>query len=105
MNPVAFTLFGHDVRWYGILIGTGMLLGTVTINTMGTIFNVGINKQAVQAVSDRLHSLLAELQGGGEKTAPASSAADEILKYKELLDLGAITQEEFDAKKKQLLGL
>ena len=24
MNPVAFTLFGHDVRWYGILIGTGM---------------------------------------------------------------------------------
>ena len=27
MNPVAFTLFGHDVRWYGILIGTGMLLG------------------------------------------------------------------------------
>ena len=31
--------------------------------------------------------------------------ADEIKKYKELLDAGAITQEEFDAKKKQLLGL
>lgn len=31
--------------------------------------------------------------------------ADEIKKYKELLDNGAITQEEFDAKKKQLLGL
>ncbi len=27
MDPVAFTLFGHDIRWYGILIGTGMLLG------------------------------------------------------------------------------
>lgn len=26
-------------------------------------------------------------------------------KFKELLDMGAITQEEFDAKKKQLLGL
>ena len=88
-----------------VTTSTGMLLGTVTINTLGTIFNVGINKQAVQAVSDRLHSLLAELQGGGEKTAPASSAADEIKKFKELLDLGAITQEEFDAKKKQLLGL
>ena len=37
--------------------------------------------------------------------APAASAADEIKKFKELLDLGAITQEEFDAKKKQLLGL
>ena len=88
-----------------VTTSTGMLLGTVTINTMGTIFNVGINKQAVQAVSDRLHSLLAELQGGGEKTAPASSAADEIKKFKELLDMGAITREEFDAKKKQLLGL
>ena len=33
------------------------------------------------------------------------SPADEIKKYKELLDSGAITQEEFDAKKKQLLGL
>ena len=33
------------------------------------------------------------------------SPADEIMKYKQLLDCGAITQEEFDAKKKQLLGL
>lgn len=47
-----------------------------------------------------------------ERSAPAveaapqnGSAADEIKKFKELLDLGAITQEEFDAKKKQLLGI
>ena len=32
-------------------------------------------------------------------------AAEELKKYKELLDNGVITQEEFDAKKKQLLGL
>ena len=30
---------------------------------------------------------------------------EQIKKLKELLDLGAITQEEFDAKKKELLGL
>lgn len=35
----------------------------------------------------------------------AISSADEILKYKNLLDSGIISQEEFDAKKKQLLGL
>lgn len=35
----------------------------------------------------------------------AVSVADEIKKFKELLDMGAITQEEFDTKKKQLLGL
>lgn len=30
---------------------------------------------------------------------------DEIKKLKELLDMGVVTQEEFDAKKKELLGL
>lgn len=33
------------------------------------------------------------------------SSADEILKYKQLLDAGAITESEFEQKKKQLLGL
>ena len=31
------------------------------------------------------------------------SSADELKKFKELLDMGAITQEEYDEKKKQLL--
>lgn len=35
----------------------------------------------------------------------AKSEADELKKFKELLDTGIITQEEFDAKKKELLGL
>lgn len=38
-------------------------------------------------------------------TNNAISAADELKKYKELLDMGVISQEEFDIKKKQLLGL
>ncbi len=47
-----------------------------------------------------------------ELTAPQAntviqqtSAADEIKKFKELLDMGVISQEEFDAKKKELLSL
>ena len=45
------------------------------------------------------------------KSAPAGgviqqiSPAEELKKFKELLDMGVITQEEFDAKKKELLGL
>lgn len=45
------------------------------------------------------------------KNAPAGGAvqqtspAEELKKFKELLDMGAISQEEFDTKKKQLLGL
>ena len=45
------------------------------------------------------------------KNAPAggvvqqASPAEELKKYKELLDMGVVTQEEFEAKKKQILGL
>ncbi|MBE6691884.1 MAG: SHOCT domain-containing protein [Ruminococcaceae bacterium] len=67
---------------------------------------------------DEIHktisNLLIERQNKGatvrqnpEPVAPVSStfSADELKKYKDLLDSGAITQEEFDAKKKQILGL
>ena len=40
-----------------------------------------------------------------QESAQTISGADEIMKYKSLLDMGIISQEEFDAKKKQLLGL
>lgn len=59
-----------------------------------------------------VHSALTEVIGKvqveavySQKNAPAASNADELKKYKELLDSGVISQEEFDAKKKQLLGL
>ena len=44
----------------------------------------------------------AEVEDHGK---PPVSSADELAKFKDLLDKGIITQEEFDAKKKQLLGL
>ena len=38
-------------------------------------------------------------------TSTMIGGADRLKQYKELLDLGAITQEEFEDKKKQILGL
>ena len=40
-----------------------------------------------------------------QKNNPTMSAAEELKQYKDLLDNGIITQEEFNAKKKELLGL
>lgn len=40
-----------------------------------------------------------------EKLDSSNDVADEIAKYKKLADNGTITQEEFEAKKKQLLNL
>lgn len=37
--------------------------------------------------------------------ADSASSADEIAKFKKLLDSGAITQEEYNKKKKELLGI
>lgn len=61
----------------------------------------------VQVFSDVLSEQLSGCQQvtQQEATAPATSAAAEIKAYKELLDMGAITQDEYDQKKKQLLGL
>jgi hypothetical protein len=46
-----------------------------------------------------------EIASNAPKTvqSPAPSIADEIKKLKELLDSGAITQEEYDSQKKKLL--
>lgn len=40
-----------------------------------------------------------------QKSQSTISVADEIVKLKKLLDDGIITIEEFNAKKKELLGL
>ena len=61
-------------------------------------------------IYDEINRILIERQNETAKPIEAKqealqSNADELKKYKELLDGGIITQEEFDAKKKQLLGL
>lgn len=67
-----------------------------------------VYKSATDKAQEALSALqlvVNKVQQSESVEAPAPSGADEILKYKQLLDMGAITQDEFDAKKKQLLGL
>ena len=46
-----------------------------------------------------------EQNTANNKEVNSKSDADELKKYKELFDCGAITQEEYDAKKKHILGV
>lgn len=65
------------------------------------------NLEETQEILSCLELIIRENQkslSASENSKPAD-AADEILKYKKLLDAGAITQEEYEAKKKQLLNL
>lgn len=45
----------------------------------------------------------AEMEDNETQKSETFSVADELFKFKKLLDMGVITQEEFDVKKKQLL--
>lgn len=53
-------------------------------------------------VKKRIEQIKAEINA---PVRAAISPADELKKFKELLDTGVISQEEFNAKKKQVLGL
>jgi len=89
-------------------VGTGLFSSIAVTSSSGAIkFGMIKNLEEVhKAISD----LIIARQ---EKTVSTTtikqeipqSNADELKKFKELLDSGIISQEEFDAKKKQLLGL
>lgn len=58
-------------------------------------------REIVQYIESRRQ----ELRASNGTVIQQLSVADEIKKFKELLDLGIITEEEFSAKKKELLGI
>lgn len=104
-------------RVYGISVfSTRVDMPIDSISAVGTSFCKGID---IGTSSGRIHfklfdnnieihseisKLIIERQHGKQNTK-TSDLPDELKKYKDLLDSGVITQEEFDAKKKQLLGL
>lgn len=89
-----------------ITFQAGLVFGVITIDALTERFNVAVDKQQATNINARIHDLIFELKATPAQAAAAPvSSADEILKYKQLLDAGAITEEEFAAKKKQLLGV
>lgn len=110
-----------NTRVYGkCAFGKRVDLPLDTISAVGTSFFKGIdigtsagkihfkwikNNEEIHAeISKLLNSRQANKK---EQTTIVNnvSNADELTKYKELLDTGVITQEEFNTKKKQLLGI
>lgn len=109
-----------DKRVYGVTSGGKRVdlpldsisaVGQVKGSAIAVTTASGALKFAHLANAEELHqaisTLLVQRQDRSEeyKKPAANSSADELKKYKELLDSGVITQEEFDKKKKQLLGL
>lgn len=87
-----------------ITLQTGLAYGVLTVDAQTERFNVAVIKTHAQNINSKLHDLLFALKN--EANAPAAaSSADEIRKFKALLDDGIITPEEFEKKKSELLSL
>ncbi|WP_084245170.1 PH domain-containing protein [Planomicrobium okeanokoites] len=91
-----------------IQYSTGIMFGKVTIFTSWNRAEITqIEKAHVRIFAETVRARISggEKKENKEQFHTAVSAADEIIKYKSLLDAGVLTQEEFDVKKKELLGL
>jgi hypothetical protein len=87
---------------------TGVQIGTVHCGGCGAVFVTAVNTYVVCDYCDRplvFEEEKASPLSESRSSTPVASVADELMKFKTLLDAGALTQEEFDAKKAELLGL
>ncbi|MFP7486370.1 PH domain-containing protein [Priestia filamentosa] len=106
-----FKAVNHD-KLNDVGFKKGIIYGIVTIDTLSEIFNVALDRGSAASINSHIHKVLDDVKALNVAPQPqvantntTTSAADEIKKYKELLDMEAITQEEFDMKKKELLGI
>jgi hypothetical protein len=87
-----------------ITFQSGVAYGVITVDAQTEVFNVAVLKSQANNINKKLHELLYQLKEESSTVVSSSSAADEIRKFKELLDDGIISQEEFDKKKSELLS-
>lgn len=87
----------------------GIIRGTIKINTKTEMVRFEAKKSEVIRLANIIEKTLEEVVKTKKTVASTiinqTSSADELKKFKELLDAGIITEAEFDTKKKQLLGL
>lgn len=95
----------NDVDVRQSLLGRLLNYSTVIIRTSSSIYTFDYVKDAIifknmLMTTDKIQKV--EIQGNNQVS---NSNYDELNKLKELLDNNVITQEEFDKKKKDILGL
>ena len=112
-NVKGKTLFGKEVVLPLYMISaysTRKFLSVITVATASgfTKFSLIKNyKEIGEVLARKINERQENTPTAKDDTVSATqyNSMDDLLKLKALLDQGIITQEEFDAKKKQLLGL
>lgn len=91
----------------------GIGIGTVCIDTYKETFNVGVNVSFAANIYEKVHEVWDVVRANKDNNQTSEkivrdnvkSPVEQVKEMKELLDMGIITQEEFDKKKKDILGL
>lgn len=89
----------------------GLVFGVLMIDTIKEVFNVGLNKNSATSIHELVTNALMDLKEEMHQSSQpvqqvkADDPYEEVKKLKELLDMGIITEEEFDLKKKNILGI
>lgn len=120
---------GEKTIYYRDCVGvqfrkSGMLIGYLQLETSSGMMNnhgsnffgensftfepAQVSNEKMEEVANFIKNKIDEIKSGVAQTpaiVSSVSPAEELMKFKQLLDCGVITQEEFDAKKKQLLDL
>ena len=95
-------------RINSITYSQGLVLGKISITDGATTRQIdNVSKETVQFFADTVNSEIEAFKSRQVTQSQPSqqvSLADEIIKFKSLLDSGVITNEEFELKKKELLG-
>lgn len=106
--------FGYDIEVFpyenvsSIEMGKGMMGHSIAFFSSGNKVKMKwINHGDIQGFIAHVKGSIGKSSAKGQvaATQETASAADEIKRFAELRDSGVITEEEFDAKKKQLLGI
>lgn len=103
----------QSVNWDNIndiSFTAGPLFGKVTIDTFKEVFNVGLDKDSAKKINNKIHDVFESVKKQKDvqdalQSENQTDPYEEIKKLKELFDMEIITQEEFDNKKRELLGV
>lgn len=88
----------------GLILGKISITDGATTRTIQNVSNITVSFFA-DTVNKEIELYKQAKNNRSNQVVNPISVADELIKYKQLLDMDALTQEEFDAKKKELLGL
>lgn len=99
-NKVCIEFLQQETKQNSSLYKDAVKRAQDCLGMLQIIANINMSNEVDTTEPPEIHQ-----QEKSSDSMPNISAADEILKFKSLLDSGIITEEEFEAKKRQLLDL